>query len=297
MKKGTSIVRSLWGKLAYVAPIKTMTIPRLELTSVRISVRVGKMIAKEWTNLLRARLIKQTVQLRNDKKRFDVFVANRVQTITDATNPDQWRYDGTDINLADVSSRVMKGLELSKQHLWITGPNFLWLPECEWPQLSGDMDDVSYNDPEVKKVLVHSMDVEEKVDLLKRLTRFCECHRMKKSIAWILRLKPNMDKRALLPKGGADRVPRTENMRRKPLRVEELDRAEKTILKLVQSGAFPKEREALRKVRRVDCESDRQFAKAMKSEIKKSITLYRPDPFLDQDGLIRVGGGLSKSQE
>ena len=82
-------MRSLWGKLAYVAPIKTMTIPRLELTSVRISVRVGKMIAKEWTNLLRARLIKQTVQLRNDKKRFHVFVANRVQTITDATNPDQ----------------------------------------------------------------------------------------------------------------------------------------------------------------------------------------------------------------
>ena len=35
----------------------------------------------------------------------------------------------------------------------------------------------------------------------------------------------------------------------------------------------------------------------MKSEIKKSSTLYRLDPFLDQDGLIRVGGRLSKSQE
>ena len=290
-------MRSLWGKLAYVAPVKTMTIPRLELTAARISFRVGEMIAKEWTNLLRATLIKQTVQLRNDKKRFHVFVANRVQTITDATNPDQWRYDGTDINLADVSSRVMKGLELSKQHLWITGPNFLWLPECEWPQLSGDMDDVSYNDPEVKKILLHSMDVVEKVDLLNRLTRFYEWYRMNKSIAWTLRLKPNTDKRALLPKGGADRVQRAENMKRKPLRVEELDRAEKTILKLVQSGAFPKEREALKKVRRVNCESDRQFAKAMRSKIKKPGTLYRLDPFLDQDRLIHVGGRLSKLQE
>ena len=35
----------------------------------------------------------------------------------------------------------------------------------------------------------------------------------------------------------------------------------------------------------------------MKSEIKKSSTLYRLDPFLDQDGLIRVGGRLSKLQE
>ena len=47
----------------------------------------------------------------------------------------------------------------------------------------------------------------------------------------------------------------------------------------------------------MDCDSDRQFAKAVKSEIKKSSNLYSLDPFLDQDGLIRVGGRLSKSQE
>ena len=70
----------------------------------------------------------------------------------------------------------MKGHELSKQHLWITGPNFL--PECEWPQLPGDMDDVSHNDPEVKKVLVHNMDVEEKVDpgTLLRVASYEEIH-------------------------------------------------------------------------------------------------------------------------
>ena len=42
------------------------------------------------------------------------------------------------------------------------------------------MDGVSHNDPEVKKVVVHNMDVEEKVDLLKRLGRFSEWHRIKK---------------------------------------------------------------------------------------------------------------------
>ena len=300
-EKGHIHCAFLMGK-ARVAPVKTMTIPRLELTAATVSAGVGEMIAKEldepaesktyWTDS--TTVLKY---IRNDKKHFHVFVANRVQTIRDVTNPDQWSYVGTDINPADVSSRGMKGHELSKQHLWITGPNFLWLPECKWPQPPGDMDDVSHNDPEVKKVLVHNMDVEEKVDLLKRLARFSEWHRMKKSIAWILRLKPSTDRGALLPKGGADRALRTENTNRKPLRVEELDRAEKTILKLVQSGAFPNERKALQEVRRVDCESDRQFAKAMKSEIKKSSTLYRLDPFLEKDGLIRVGGRLSKSQE
>ena len=100
------------------------------------------------------------------------------------------------------------------------------------------------------------MNVEENVDLSKRLTGFSESS---------LRLKPNTDKRALLPKGGAVKVENIDDMKRKPLRVEELDRAEKTILKLVQSGAFPQEIEALQKVRRVDCESGSQFAKAMKS--------------------------------
>ena len=300
-EKGDIHCAFLMGK-ARVAPVKTMTIPRLELTAATVSVRVGEMIAKEldepaesktyWTDS--TTVLKY---IRNNKKRFHVFVANRVQTIRDATNSNQWRYVGTDINPVDDSSRGLKGHELSKQHRWITGPNFLWLPESEWPQLPADLDDVSLNDPEVKKVLVHSMNVEENVDLLNRLTRFSEWQRMKRSIAWILRLKPNSDERALLPKDGADKVGSAAHVKRKPLRVEELDRAEKTILKLVQRGAFPKEIEALQKVRRVDCESDRQFAKAIKSEIKKSSTLYRLDPFLDPDGLIRVGGRLSKSEE
>ena len=178
----------LMGK-ARIAPIKTMTIPRLELTAATVSIRVGEMIAKEldepaesktyWTD---STTVLKYIQ--NDKKRFHVFVANRVQTIRDATNPDQWRYIGTDISPADFLSRGMKGHELSKQHLWITGPNFLWLPKCEWPQPPGDMDDVLHNDPEVKKVLVDNMDVEEKsrpfeeAGTLLRVALYEEIHRL-----------------------------------------------------------------------------------------------------------------------
>ena len=54
--------------------------------------------------------------------------------------------------------------------------------------------------------------------------------------------------RVLLPKDRQDKVGCTAKVKHKPLRAEELDRAEKTILKLVQSSAFPKEIEALQKV-------------------------------------------------
>ena len=53
----------------------------------------------------------------------------------------------------------------------------------------------------------------------------------------------------------------------------------------------------MQKIQRADSKDDCQFTKAKKSKIKKSSTLFFPDPFLDKDGLIRVGGTLGNSQE
>ena len=52
-----------------------------------------------------------------------------------------------------------------------------------------------------------------------------------------------------------------------------------------------------KKIQRADSKDHRQFAKAKKSESKKSSTLFRFDPFLYKDGLIRVGGRLGNSLE
>ena len=240
---------------ARVAPVKTMTIPRLELTAATVSVRVVEMIARELDEPVNSRHFwtDSTTVLKyiNEKKRFQVFVANRVQTIRDTTNPYQWRYVESKRNPADDASH---GLE---------------------------------------RILVHSTDVDESEDFLTRLNRFSEWHRLKKSIAWILRLKPKQGITDDCTRRGVNAT----KFEAKPLRVEELDRAEKTILKLIQSRAFPKEIEALQKIQRAYSKDDRQFAKAKKSEIRKSSTLFRLDPFLDKDGLIRVGGRLGNSQE
>ena len=86
-------------------------------------------------------------------------------------------------------------------------------------------------------------------------------------------------------------------MNLEPLRVEELQRAEGAILQLVQSCAFPSEVEVLQKIQMKDCQSERNLAKAKKFEIKRSSALYRLDPILKENGLIRVGGRLAKSPE
>ena len=81
---------------ARVASLKMVTIPRLELTAAVVLVRVSEMLRQElqyegvqeifWTD---SKVV--LGYIKNDSKRFHVFVANRVQQIRDQTSPSQWR--------------------------------------------------------------------------------------------------------------------------------------------------------------------------------------------------------------
>ena len=79
---------------ALVAPIKSVSVPRLELTAAVVSVRLEQHVKKEfditeiksvfWTDSTAVLQI-----LRNSTKRFPVFVANRLAVIETYTTADQ----------------------------------------------------------------------------------------------------------------------------------------------------------------------------------------------------------------
>ena len=75
---------------------------------------------------------------------------------------------------------------------------------------------------------MHSIDLNEGTDLLTRLARFSDWYRMKRSIPWILRLKTNSSKKSLSPKVVANREGHTAGLRDNPLKVEELEKAERS---------------------------------------------------------------------
>ena len=97
---------------ARVTPLKTTSIPRLELTAALVSARVSEQIKRElkqeitsetfWTNSMVT-----LGYIQNESRRFHVFVANRAQEIQDKTSPQQWRYVDTMSNPADIASRGM----------------------------------------------------------------------------------------------------------------------------------------------------------------------------------------------
>ena len=96
-----------------MTPEKYVSIPRLELTTATLSIKISQLIKRElelnyvtsirehfWTD-------RQVVlgYVNNESKRFKVFVANRVQLIHDNSNTNQWHYVDTNSNPADDASR------------------------------------------------------------------------------------------------------------------------------------------------------------------------------------------------
>ncbi|XP_022102428.1 uncharacterized protein LOC110985607 [Acanthaster planci] len=121
-----------------LAPLKTMKIPRQELTAAVVAARVDLMLRKEiglgvsgstfWTDSV---LVLQYI--RNQEKRFHTFVADRVAVIHDVSVPEQWRYVGTAVNPANDASRGLDASQMVSSDRWRKGPEFLWKSEEEWP--------------------------------------------------------------------------------------------------------------------------------------------------------------------
>ena len=93
-----------------VAPLKQVSIPRLELTVAVVSVKFSAMLQEEldyksieeiyWTD---SKVVFGYIN--NDARRFHVFVANHVQQIRDHSSKDQWNYVESKLNPADEASR------------------------------------------------------------------------------------------------------------------------------------------------------------------------------------------------
>jgi hypothetical protein len=75
--------------------------------------------------------------------------------------------------------------------------------------------------------------------------------------------------------------------------VDNLRQAETTIIKLVQQEAFPEEMKILRSFQ--GDTSTRQEAAKSKASMKGTSCLYPLNPFIDHDGVQRVGGRIKRS--
>ena len=110
-----------------VAPLKFISIPRLELTAATLSVEISRMIREEIDGHINDEIFWTDSQvvlfyINSDAQRFKIFVGNRVQQIRDQTDKRQWHYVETTNNPADDSSRGLESKHQEKIKRWFEGP-------------------------------------------------------------------------------------------------------------------------------------------------------------------------------
>ena len=117
--------------------------------------------------------------LKNNARRFHVFVANRIQKIQSSTDPKQWHFVQSESNPADrlITSN------------WFTGPDFLW--QRELPQEGETMVEVVPDDPELRKAQVFNAQAKEVRTMLDHLKKFSKWKRALKAIACLRRHAQN----------------------------------------------------------------------------------------------------------
>ncbi|XP_055910446.1 uncharacterized protein LOC129944807 [Eupeodes corollae] len=101
---------------AKVAPVKRLSVPRLELQAAVLGVRIAEI---------------------SSTFKFPSFVAVRVGEILETTNPHQWWFVRSADNVADDGTRWCDNAESSNNSRWFAGPEFLKLPQVDWPVTPG----------------------------------------------------------------------------------------------------------------------------------------------------------------
>ncbi|XP_062702726.1 uncharacterized protein LOC134285619 [Aedes albopictus] len=255
---------ALVGGKAKVAPIKALSIPRLELQAALIGCRLMKTLCNSHSLPISQRVFwtdSKTVLswIHSDHRRYRQFVACRIGEILSKSNPAEWRYVPSKVNVADDGTKWASGPNLKPDSRWLKGPDFLWKPEECWPRQA---------EPEATIIEIRSCHVHRSTEHNETIdwSRFSKFERLNRTVAYIIRFADNCRRKVM-------KMP-LQNLH---ITQEELNKAENVIWRLVQHAEFPEEMFQLQKAK-----------EGQKMKLSRASPIYKLSPFVDECGVARM---------
>lgn len=190
---------------SHVAPIKTVTITRLELCAAQLLSELLRSFQKAtgWeyfkTTLWSDSQI-VLAWLKKDAASLKIFVNNRVQEINRLTASADWKHVPSADNAADLLTRGMTAAELQHCALWWHGPDWLKQPSIQWPvshpkwsdrmesAMKGEMKaDGSKGDAKVRPVQKALLAMNLTLRGFDLMARASDVHALCRLTAWLIR--------------------------------------------------------------------------------------------------------------
>ncbi|XP_067932438.1 uncharacterized protein [Watersipora subatra] len=241
-----------------VAPLKSVTIPRLELQAAVEAVRLKCQLESEldmavdsqyfWTDSMATLGF-----INSNETKFHMFVANRVAEIPRCSSVTQWHHVLGSVNPADLSSRGCTLSALKKSN-WFTDPAFLHKLDLSAHSTNkADYCEFIQNGVEVKKpkqVLSTQSATNDTLDEI-----------IKKFRSWTRLVRAITNAKAML---------QNKSFKRPATTAEGLCQAESHIIKLDQKQAFDKEISQLEK----------------KETLRKNSKIRKLVPYLDENNML-----------
>lgn len=249
---------------ARVSPLKTETVPRLELLGALLGAKLYAMVVRSLKVTLSRSVFwtDSTIVLgwlHTESKTLKTYVSNRVEQIKELTDKNAWRHVPTALNPADMASRGIRPRLLIGNELWWHGPPFLFKSENEWP---------------VTKCAPESLP-ETKVNLTTKdlpnyeipFDKYSKLYKLQRIFAYVLRFINNTKNKTNKING--------------ELTYSELYNSLTLLAKASQRESYQKEINLLENNKNLDRKS----------------SLLSLNPFLDEQGVLRVGGRLDLASQ
>jgi hypothetical protein len=249
-----------------VAPLKKISLPRLELDAAHLLVKLIKKSKETFTEPVEIRAYTDSTitlcWISSHPAKWKTYVANRTTEIQAVLPAEKWFHVKSNDNPADCASRGMLPKPLANHKIWWNGPSFLLKEPSEWPttyktSITKCEERTTYK----SCFLVNTIDTSSLYALLNRSSSI---HSLLKITAYCIRIFRYKSRHSFL---------------NQIITTSELNHAELVWVRLIQELHFHEELARMK----------------TKLNISNNSKLVSFTPFIANDSLIRARGRLSNS--